>query len=166
MPLSEATRWGRPLLRDGGERFSRLRSSGRVADYGAANRGTLFSGYHLHSAVGRYMNCQMRARLMLNTKLLRCVGPTRASVVLIAPSTHMGARKSTTPRSPDPTRDLREHGAARGYNRRANSGSMRWAAEALGFGTSTERGRNRESRGSPRRREHRNEGRPPLPADR
>ena len=76
---------------------------------------------------------------MLNTKLLRCVGPTRASVVFIAPTTHMGARKSTTPRSPDPTRDLREHGAARGYNRRANSESMRWAAEALGFGTSTER---------------------------
>jgi hypothetical protein len=59
-------------LRDGGERFSRLRSSGRVADYGAAKRGTLCSGYHLHSAVGRYMNCQMRARMMLNTKLLRC----------------------------------------------------------------------------------------------
>src|SRR5271157_735073 len=77
MPLSEATGWGRPRLRGGGERFSRLRSSGRVSDYGTANRGTHFSRPHLQGAVGRYMNCQVRARLMLRTKLLRCVGPTR-----------------------------------------------------------------------------------------
>ena len=72
MPLSEATGWGRPRLRGGGERFSRLRSSGRVSDYGAANRGTHFSRPHLQGAVGRYMNCQVRARLMLRSKLLRC----------------------------------------------------------------------------------------------
>ena len=78
MPLSEATGWGRPRLRDGGERSSRLRSSGRVSNYGAANRCTHFSRPHLQGAVGRYMNCQVRVRLMLRTKLLRCVGPTRA----------------------------------------------------------------------------------------
>ena len=57
---------------DGGERFSHLRSSGRVPDYGAANRCTHFRRPHLQGAVGRYMNCQVRARLMLRTKLLRC----------------------------------------------------------------------------------------------
>ncbi len=76
--MSEATGWGRPRLRDGGERSSRLRSSGRVSNYGAANRCTHFSRPHLQGAVGRYMNCQVRVRLMLRTKLLRCVGPTRA----------------------------------------------------------------------------------------
>jgi hypothetical protein len=37
----------------GGERFSRLPSSGRVSDHEAANRGTHFSRPHLQGAVGR-----------------------------------------------------------------------------------------------------------------
>ena len=45
---------------------------GRVANYGAANRGTHFSRPHLPGAIGRSMNCHVRARLMLRTKLLRC----------------------------------------------------------------------------------------------
>ena len=72
MPLSEATGWGRPRLRDGGERSSRLRSPWRASNYGAANRCTHLSRSHPQGAVGRYMNCQVRARLMLRTKLLRC----------------------------------------------------------------------------------------------
>src|SRR5271165_5172753 len=71
MPLSEATGWGRPRLRGGGERFSRLTSSGRVSDYGAASRGTHFSRLHLQGAVGRYKNRQVRARLTLRSTLLR-----------------------------------------------------------------------------------------------
>jgi hypothetical protein len=72
MTFSEATGWGRPRLRGGGERFSRVRPSGKVSDYGAANRGTHFSSLHHRGARGRYMNRQVRARLMLRTKWLRC----------------------------------------------------------------------------------------------
>jgi hypothetical protein len=78
MPVSEATGWGRPRLRVEGERFPRPRLSGNVSDKGAANRGIHFSRPHRQAAVARYMNCQLSARLMLRSKLLRCVGPTRA----------------------------------------------------------------------------------------
>src|SRR5215831_2333532 len=72
MPVSEATGWGRLRLRVGGERFSRLRFWGKVSGEGAADRGTHFSRPHRQAPVGRYMNCQMRERLMLRPKLLRC----------------------------------------------------------------------------------------------
>src|SRR5262249_48163354 len=72
MPVSEETGWGRPRLRVGGERFSRLRFSGKVSGEGAADRGTRFSLPHRQAAVGTYMNGQSRTRLMLRSKLLRC----------------------------------------------------------------------------------------------
>src|SRR5262249_37368677 len=78
------------------------------------------------------------------------------------PQFSQAERGSTTPRSPDPTRDLTEHRAARGYNRRANLESMRWVAEAPGFDTNSERRRKRQSYGYTQIRCRANYGQPPL----
>ena len=61
-----------PRRRARGERFSRLRSSGRVSEQGTANRGTHFSRPHLQGAVGMWMNCQVRARVMLRRNCFGC----------------------------------------------------------------------------------------------
>ena len=58
---------------DGGDHGSGLEVSGSAVSVsrgkspgeGAANRGTYFSRPHRQAPVGRYMNCQVRARLML-----------------------------------------------------------------------------------------------------
>jgi hypothetical protein len=44
----------------------------RGSNCGASNRGAHRSRTHLQTAVERYMSCQVRARLILRTKLLRC----------------------------------------------------------------------------------------------
>jgi hypothetical protein len=77
LPVAEESGWGRPRLQVGGERLSRLRFSGKVSDQRAANHGTHFSRPHRQAAVGRYMNCPFRARLMPRSKLLRCRLATR-----------------------------------------------------------------------------------------
>ncbi len=55
-------------------------SRAEVSGSGAANRSTHFSRPHRQAPVGRYVNCQARARLMLRRKLLRCVGQTCATI--------------------------------------------------------------------------------------
>src|SRR5262249_2034368 len=50
MPGSEATGWGRPRLRVGGERFGPRRFSGKDADEATAKRGTHFSRPHRQAA--------------------------------------------------------------------------------------------------------------------
>lgn len=63
VPLSDATGRRRLWRRRGVERFSRLRSFGRVSAHGGANRGTHSSHPHPQGAVGIYVNCRMRVRL-------------------------------------------------------------------------------------------------------
>ena len=66
---------------------------GRVANYGAANRGTHFSRPHLRGAVGRYMNCQVRARLMLGPN---CFGVSDRSAFCALQSAAMLRNRETS----------------------------------------------------------------------
>jgi hypothetical protein len=68
-----------PTTPGGGGRFSRIRSSGRFSDQGAANRGIDFSHPYLQDSVEMYMNCQLRAVLVFRRNFLGVVGPRRAN---------------------------------------------------------------------------------------
>jgi len=77
MPLSEATGWGDhgSGVEVSGSPSPFLGESLRLRDSESRHS---FQPPLLQGAVGRYVNYQARARLMIRTKLLRCVGPTRA----------------------------------------------------------------------------------------